>query len=261
MSTANLVPLCFNSLVSLRTSTNFNAVHTQFNSLLNYKNGAPNTQAGAEAWCAAINDANQFIVAGVDTPKTFVAVSIQGRGDADQWTTSFKVRYTLDGITWTDYRNGGALPGNTDRSTVVTHFFDQPIRARSISICPLTFNNQVALRFELYSQPEKHSFTQVGQGITPGSNSVLNNLAPGSYEVLVDVVFPVEFKFVPIIALTFDHLDTTSAAATGTTVYQQTRVGVTPIDITTKGFKARFYVWDGSRAYDLRADYVATSLE
>ncbi|KAN0033699.1 hypothetical protein ACTFIV_000163 [Dictyostelium citrinum] len=261
MSVANLVPLCAASLVSLRTSTNFNAVHTQFNSLLNYKNGAPNTQAGAEAWCSAINDANQFIISGSDTPKTFVAVSIQGRGDADHWTTSYKVRYSLDGITWTDYRNGNALPGNNDRNTIVTHFFDQPIRARSIAICPLTWNNQVALRFELYSQPEKHSFTQVGQGITPGQNSALNNTTSGSYEVLVNVVFPVEFKNVPIVALTFDHLDTTSSAATDSTYYQQTRVGVTPINITTKGFTARFYVWDGSRAYDLRADYVATSLE
>ncbi|KAK5575543.1 hypothetical protein RB653_006676 [Dictyostelium firmibasis] len=259
MSIANLVPICANSRVNLRTSTNFNGVHTQFNSLLNYKNGAPNTQAGAEAWCAAINDANQYIVAGVDTPKTFVAVSIQGRGDADHWTKSFKVRYTLDGITWTDYRNGGALPGNTDRSTVVTHFFDQPIRARSISICPLTFNNQVALRFELYAQPEKYSFTQVGQGVSPGVNSNLNN--SGDNEVFIDVVFPVEFKSVPIVAITFDHLDTRSTNAPDTDDFQQTRVGVQATNITTKGFKARFYVWGGCRAYDLRADYVATTFD
>ncbi|KAN0008685.1 hypothetical protein ACTFIU_009412 [Dictyostelium citrinum] len=259
MSVANLVPLCAASRVNIRTSTNFNGVHSQFNSLLNYKNGAPNTQAGAEAWCSAINDSNQFIVSGFDTPKTLVAVSIQGRGDADHWTTSYKVRYSLDGITWTDYRNGNALPGNNDRNTVVTHFFDQPIRARSIAICPLTWNNQVALRFELYSQPEKHSFTQVGQGITPGQNSALNNA--GNNEVLVNVVFPVEFITVPIVALTFDHLDTRSTNTQGTDDFQQTCVGVTPINITTKGFTARFYTWNGARAYDLRADYVATTLD
>ncbi|KAN0030293.1 hypothetical protein ACTA71_010055 [Dictyostelium dimigraforme] len=262
MSTANLVPLVYNSLVNLRTSTNYNGVHTQFNSLLNFKNGAPNTQGGSEAWCAAILDTNQYIIAGSENPKTYVALDIQGRGDMDQWVTSFKVRYTLDGINWKEYRNGGALPANSDRNTVTTHFFDQPIRARSIAICPLSWNTHISLRFELYAEPEQHSFTQVGRNISPGADTVLNSTTnTGAREVLVDVAFPVEFKSIPLIAITLGHIDTTSADATGTNVYQQTRVDVQAINVTTKGFKARFYIWRNARAYNLRADYVATSLE
>ncbi|KAM9999597.1 hypothetical protein ACTFIZ_008071 [Dictyostelium cf. discoideum] len=262
MSTSNLVPVVYNSLVNLRTSTNYNGVHTQFNSVLNFKNGTPNTQGGSEAWCAAILDTNQYIIAGSENPKTYVSLAIQGRGDMDQWVTSFKVRYTLDGVNWKEYRNGSAIAGNSDRNTVTTHFFDQPIRARSIAICPLTWNTHISLRFELYAEIEQHSFTQVGRNISPGADTVLNSTTnTGAREVLVDVLFPVEFKSIPLIAITLGHIDTTSADATGTDLYQQTRVDVQAINVTTKGFKARFYVWRNARAYNLRADYVATSLE
>ncbi|KAN0033697.1 hypothetical protein ACTFIV_000161 [Dictyostelium citrinum] len=157
--------------------------------------------------------------------------------------------------------NGAALPGNNDRNTVVTHHFDQPIRARSIAICPLTWNTHISLRFELYAQVEENSFTQVGK-VSPGADTVLNSTTnTGAREVLVDVVFPVEFKSTPTVSITLGHIDTTSADATGTDIYQQTRIDVQAIDVTTKGFKARFYVWRNARAYNLRADYVAVSLE
>ncbi|KAN0052969.1 hypothetical protein ACTA71_012468 [Dictyostelium dimigraforme] len=253
MSTQGLVQIISNAQCHLRTSTNYNGVHTQFNALLNYKNHGTNTIDGSEAWCSSILDVNQFIVAGCEVPRTFMCVAIQGRGDVDQWVTSFKIRYSLDNVNWFEYRNGAAIPGAKDRNTVVNHFFDAPIRARSIAIHPLTWNNHISLRCEFYTQPVQNSFTQVGSDIYTGENCALNS-GSGKREVVVPVKFQVEFATLPKVALNFDQIDCTDAT-------NQTRIGVQPRNITTKGFDCVFYTWNENKVYSLRADYIATALE
>ncbi|KAN0018631.1 hypothetical protein ACTFIU_008559 [Dictyostelium citrinum] len=254
MSTDGLVQIISNAQCHLRTSTNYDGIHTQFNALLNYKNTTGIKGAGSESWCASVIDTNQFIVAGCEVPRTFMCVAIQGRGDDyDQWVTSFKIRYSLDNVTWFEYRNGAALPGNKDRNTIVNHFFDTPIRARSIAIHPLTWNNHISLRCEFYAQPIQSSFTQVGSDIYTGENCALNS-GSGKREVVVPVKFPVEFSSLPKVALNFDQIDCTDAT-------NQTRIGVQPRNITTKGFDCVFYTWNENKVYSLRADYIATALE
>jgi len=254
MSVANLVPVLANAMCNLRTSTNYNGVHTQFNCVLNYKNNGTNGIAGSEAWCSSNLDTNQFLVAGGEVPKTFVAVSLQGRGDVDQWVTSYKIRYSLDNVSWSEYRGGAAINACTDRNTVQTHFFDAPIRARSIAIHPLAWHGHISMRCELYCQPLVQPFVQVGGNIYTGENCALNT-GSGKREVTVPVKFDQEFTKVPKIALTFDQIDAHDASG------GQTRVGVEAKNITTKGFDAVFFTWNDNKVYSLRADYIAVANE
>ncbi|KAF2070020.1 hypothetical protein CYY_008664 [Polysphondylium violaceum] len=253
MSVAGLVPVLANAMCNLRTSTNYNGVHTQFNSVLNFKNNGQNNIAGSEAWCASNIDTNQFLVAGGEVPKTFMAVAIQGRGDADQWVTSYKIRYSLDNVSWSEYRNGAAINACSDRNTVQTHFFDAPIRARSIAIHPLSWHGHISMRCELYIKPLVEPFVQVGDGIYTGDNCALNT-GSGKREVTVKVQFPLEFAKVPKVSLTFDQIDCCDST-------NQTRIGVRADNITNKGFDCVFYTWNENKVYSLRADYVAVSNE
>eukprot|EP01132_Coremiostelium_polycephalum_P006129 gene6129-7635_t len=246
---AGTVACLANALLNIRTSTNYDGNHSQFNCLLNYTNDRNKTTDGAEAWSASMNNVNQFIVFGGEVPKVVTHISTQGRGDADQWVTSYKIRYSLDNINWVEYNNSQAINANCDRNSVVTFTFPTPIRCRSIAIHPLTWCNHISLRCEIYCKPLVQSFTQVGTTIYTGDNCALNT-GSGSRQVVVPVKFDVEFTTVPKVALTFDQIDCTDAT-------NQTRIGCEAKNVTTKGFDAVFYTWNENKVYSLRADYVA----
>ncbi|EGC39122.1 hypothetical protein DICPUDRAFT_75318 [Dictyostelium purpureum] len=252
-STADLVGLIRNALCHLRTSSNYSANNSQDNCFLNYTNDKLTSKGASESWSASIINNAQYIVAGCENPRTFVAVALQGRGDLDQWVTSYKIRYTLDNITWIDYRNGAAIQGCVDRNTVIIHYFDTPIRARSIAIHPITWHVHISLRCEFYTKPNLTPFTQVGQ-VNSGNNTPMLS-GSGEYNVVVPVTFPVEFHKIPDITLNLQYIDCTAPQN------NQVRVKVDPKNVTTKGFDAVFATWSDSKAYRLIADYSATVLE
>ncbi|KAL9955705.1 hypothetical protein ACROYT_G037065 [Oculina patagonica] len=81
-------------------------------------------------------------------------ISTQGRQDAPQWVTKYRVSYSYDGIFFKDYRENEEATkifnGNTDQNTVVSHKLKNPIIARFIRINPISFNGLISLRAEFY---------------------------------------------------------------------------------------------------------------
>eukprot|EP01132_Coremiostelium_polycephalum_P002876 gene2876-3574_t len=153
--TVGAVRAIYNNIVSLRASSEYNGHYSVQHALLNFKtdpNVGPDGD-GSESWSARFNDTNQYIMAGGQLPMDFIALQIQGRGDADQWVKSYKIRYTLDNVNWVELNNGQVFNGNYDRNSIVTHTFDYPIRARAMSIHPVSWNNHISLRLELYVRP------------------------------------------------------------------------------------------------------------
>ena len=63
----------------------------------------------ASAWCAATQDANQWLQVDVGSYYTRITrVSTQGRyGDHSQWVTEYKLQYSLDGINFPYYIGQG----------------------------------------------------------------------------------------------------------------------------------------------------------
>ncbi|KAN0022126.1 hypothetical protein ACTFIU_004294 [Dictyostelium citrinum] len=234
---------------NIRTSSNYNGDHSQNNAILNYK-----TSVGSESWCAASNNTNQFIIAGCEVPRTFTHIAIQGRGNADQWVTSYKIRYCLLGGAWIDYKGGQAIQGNTDRNTVVVHQFETPIRARAIAIHPLTWNGHISLRFEVYSQPAYDFSYQNGIVDTRGNDALSNHDGNGSTyrEVVSPLVFANEFITKPTVTVSLNCSGNTSFPI---------NVGVEQRNVTTKGFDCVFKIWGGSKMNSLVAEYVAIGQE
>ncbi|KAN0032273.1 hypothetical protein ACTFIV_006155 [Dictyostelium citrinum] len=245
------VPCLANALLNLRSSTDYNADHGVKNCILNYSNSKDASRFdGSESWSSSILDKNQYIVAGSDSVKHFVAISTQGRGDLDQWVTSYKLRYSLDNVNWIEYNNGQVFTANKDRNSIVTINFNPPIKARSIAIHPQTYNNHISLRWELYALPVKSYSSpsiQVGQ-ISIGDRSL--NTGTGMRNITRHVQFPMQFLSVPMVSIGCKKVDAHTDGG------QMRWEGVAE-NVTVDGFDLTFITWGNNTVYDLTFDYVA----
>ena len=104
----------------------------------------------SQSWCAAKNNGAQWVGVDIINPKLITAVETQGRGDSNQWVKSYKVKYSNDGITWTEADNGRVFDGNSDRNTKVLQTFNTPFTARAVRINPVAWQSHISMRFEVY---------------------------------------------------------------------------------------------------------------
>lgn len=73
----------------------------------------------------------------------------QGRGNNDQWVTSMKIGYSLNGKKWDDVAQGKNIPACNDHTLKIAYTFETPIRARVVRIYPQTWHGGIAMRFNL----------------------------------------------------------------------------------------------------------------
>ncbi|CAB3989999.1 Hypothetical predicted protein [Paramuricea clavata] len=69
------------------------------------------------------------------------------------WAESYSVSYSNEPNLWTSYKESGnvkVFQGNTDQSSIVTHSFKPPIRARYIRVLPKSWSDWPTTRLELY---------------------------------------------------------------------------------------------------------------
>ena len=94
------------------------------------KNGRLNYRSGS-SWCAGTSDSNPYLQIDLQTLHIICAVSTQGNSQADQWVKTYKLQFSINGTTWTDYKEAGQVKvqcflSNYNLSTkiqVVLHVF------------------------------------------------------------------------------------------------------------------------------------------
>jgi len=57
----------------------------------------------AGAWCAKVNNVNQWLHLDLGTPTTVTKVATQGRQDNSNWITNYSLSYSLAGSFWVQY--------------------------------------------------------------------------------------------------------------------------------------------------------------
>ena len=139
-----------NSLVArnrVRTSTDYNANHDVRNCALN----SPQRAGFSNAWCARVLDQNQFIEADLGSPKRIFGIATQGRGDAAQWVTSYRLQWrNAHGEPWTSVQNNREFTANQDMTTVVRHSLrNDDITARYIRLIPTGWSGHLSLRWDI----------------------------------------------------------------------------------------------------------------
>ncbi|XP_078682391.1 P-selectin-like [Branchiostoma floridae x Branchiostoma belcheri] len=89
--------------------------------------------------------------------KTVTGTIIQGRysvlHNVYQWVTSYKLQYSVDGLSWITYASSDdseeVFPGNTDRNTPVTNLLDSPTDARYVRFLPQSYHGWMSMRVEV----------------------------------------------------------------------------------------------------------------
>ncbi|KAL9978605.1 hypothetical protein ACROYT_G016141 [Oculina patagonica] len=117
---------------------------------------------GKYCWAAAKNDGNQWLRVKLGRLYNIRGVATQGRNDANQWVTSFSLAYTADDFNWVYIRENSQIKtflGNSDKTTVVKHFFspDTRVFARSIRFHPKAWVGHISIRVEIYGCKEARS--------------------------------------------------------------------------------------------------------
>lgn len=89
----------------ITASSQFNSQHAPSGGRLNYQaqinSVGVTTQIGG--WAASSNNKDQYLQIKFSKITQITGVATQGRSDADQWVTSYKLQYSTDGSSWTDY--------------------------------------------------------------------------------------------------------------------------------------------------------------
>ncbi|XP_057197489.1 probable carboxypeptidase X1 [Triplophysa rosa] len=129
--------------------------------------GRLNIQSGLEdddeydgAWCAELEDQEQWLQLDALRPTLFTGVILQGRNSiwGLHWVHTYKVQFSNDSLVWKPCMNGSeeaVFVGNKDQETPVLALFPEPSVAQYIRINPQTWfsNGTICLRAEVLGCP------------------------------------------------------------------------------------------------------------
>ncbi|XP_030849758.1 thrombospondin-1 [Strongylocentrotus purpuratus] len=140
----------------LSSSSEMNQKYDADRARLNLKPD-PDIPAGS-GWIPASSNTNHWIQVDMEEVTIFSEVLTQGSNDMEYWVETFQVAFSNDTSSWSyilengsaTAENGSAknFTGNSDQNTVKRNTFDQ-VYARYIRIYPQSWNDEIALRFEL----------------------------------------------------------------------------------------------------------------
>mmetsp|Transcript_86817 Transcript_86817/g.149808 ORF Transcript_86817/g.149808 Transcript_86817/m.149808 type:complete len:285 (+) Transcript_86817:65-919(+) len=109
-------------------------------------------------WCPAWGRArDSWIQVDLGRLCSVSGVATQGNGWFAEWTTGYKLSYSLDGDAWMEHPT--TFQGNCDRQTVVKHAIEEPFQCRYVRLCPKTWvsfgqvngGDGPCIRFDLYT--------------------------------------------------------------------------------------------------------------
>ena len=99
-------------------------------------------------WCSQSNNIGQWIQLDNGKIGSVSGIVTQGRKDAAQWVTSYKVKYKDDSGSWWDI-DGKTFTGNSDKNSKVITTFSKPVRARYIRIYPQAWKSHISMRADM----------------------------------------------------------------------------------------------------------------
>ncbi|XP_069106351.1 discoidin-2-like [Argopecten irradians] len=108
--------------------------------------------SSSQGWCPAQTGDGHYIQVEFQTTSNLKAIQTLGRGDYNQWVSSYGVNISMDGITWSSILSNGSVkvfPANNDRHTIVTNTLAGNVVAKFIRIISITGNSYRSMRLEV----------------------------------------------------------------------------------------------------------------
>ncbi|XP_078374860.1 lactadherin-like isoform X2 [Oculina patagonica] len=116
--------------------------------------GRLNGNRGYGAWCTKTkSDRTDYLQVDMGAVHSVCAVETQGEGFSSSWSTSYKVHFSRDGVTWSVYKENNVekvFPGNTDQHSIVKHSLSTDVKARFVRFYPVTYYSHPCLRVEIF---------------------------------------------------------------------------------------------------------------
>lgn len=112
----------------------------------------------SNAWCARVNDQNQYFQISAPEMVNFQSVLLQGYNTCPNSTTctnclyieEIQIQYTLNGSTWLNYQNGAIFAGNVDAVSIMTITLTGGLTCKAIRIVPVTWNRRICARLDAW---------------------------------------------------------------------------------------------------------------
>ncbi|KXJ28701.1 Lactadherin [Exaiptasia diaphana] len=147
-------------------------------------NGRLGTNTGFGAWCAAIQNDQQFLLIDLGFVYKITGIATQGKYvlSADDLgfagVQSYKVDYSQYGIHYSSVTDPNGTPkiflGNGSQNVTATHTLDKAFKGRFVKFRPLTWHTKVCMRVELYGCKDCFSPLGMEDGRIP-NNHILGN--------------------------------------------------------------------------------------
>ncbi|CAH3174395.1 unnamed protein product [Porites evermanni] len=116
--------------------------------------GRLNGSRGHGAWCTdTTTDRTDYLQVDMGKEYTVCAVATQGHKDSRTGTTSYKLHFSSNAITWNTYNENNeekVFSGNQDRNTIVKHSLRRNVKARFVRFYPVSHYTHPCLRVEIF---------------------------------------------------------------------------------------------------------------
>ncbi|ESN93061.1 hypothetical protein HELRODRAFT_69833, partial [Helobdella robusta] len=118
-------------------------------------------QPNGKAWCAKYKSSSEWLLVDLGVAAKITGVMTQGRGDGNEWVTSFMVTYSIDASRWNyvvdTYGNQKVFEGNRDSYSTKHSYFDEPVFGRFVKFHVVTWNRHPSMRVEIIGCQSIHS--------------------------------------------------------------------------------------------------------
>ncbi|XP_015767871.1 PREDICTED: EGF-like repeat and discoidin I-like domain-containing protein 3 [Acropora digitifera] len=122
-----------------------------YSSTLGRLNNKVSTQFGISykgAWCAGVNNKQQYLQIDFQGMRKVTEVASQGRPDSNDYVSSYMISFSLDGNLFEFHRL--VFTGNRDSDSIHTNRILPPFHARYVRVHPQNWNGRICLRLEFY---------------------------------------------------------------------------------------------------------------
>ncbi|XP_067054992.1 protocadherin Fat 4-like [Acropora muricata] len=135
----------------IRATSTYMVPNEDYSSTLGRLNNKVSTQFGISykgAWCAGVNNKQQYLQIDFQGMRKVTEVASQGRPDSNDYVSSYMISFRLDGNLFEFHRL--VFTGNRDSDRIHTNRILPPFHARYVRVHPQNWNERICLRLEFY---------------------------------------------------------------------------------------------------------------
>ncbi|XP_066985996.1 uncharacterized protein [Macrobrachium rosenbergii] len=132
-------------------------------------------QPNGRAWCAGSKQAGEWVLVDLGVPAKVTGLLTQGKGDEEEWVTSFELSYSLDAYHWhyarDIYNNKKVFQANINSHEIRHNYVEPPLVGRFVRVHVIDWHAHPSLRLELLGCQECKAIISEGSHVQLSASS------------------------------------------------------------------------------------------